>query len=121
MFSLCYLKKLVEIERVSDIFVIFAKNILLMNYDSNIHIDSVDDVVIFFHHLVSERKISFHPDDDFIDDVFFSSGKPVFSEEEVSLCVEPKEESFNVCEKLNVEIYCVGFFLMRRALSMNTA
>lgn len=121
MFSLCYLKKLVEIERVSDIFVIFAKNILLMNYDSNIHIDSVDDVVIFFHHLVSERKISFRPDDDFIDDVFFSSGKSVFSEEEVSLYNRLMGESFDLCEKSNIDIYSLGFDEMRSVLSMNNA
>ena len=59
MFSLCYFKKLVEIERVSDIFVIFAKNILLMNYDSNIHIDSVDDVVIFSIILYLNEKLVF--------------------------------------------------------------
>lgn len=97
------------------------KKILLMNYDSNIHIDSVDDVVIFFHHLVSERKISFHLDDDFIDDVFFSSGKSVFSEEEVSLYNRLMGESFDLCEKSNVDIYRLGFDEMRSVLSMNNA
>ena len=32
-----------------------------------------------------------------------------------------KGRIFQCVRKLNVEIYCVGFFLMRRALSMNTA
>ena len=92
-----------------------------MNYDSNIHIDSVDDVVISFHHLVSERKISFHPDDDFIDNVFFSSGKPVFSEEEMSLYNRLMRESFDLFEKSNVYIYSLGFDEVRSVLSMNNA
>lgn len=92
-----------------------------MNYDSNIHIDSVDDVVISFHHLVSERKISFHPDDDFIENVFFSSGKPVFSEEEMSLYNRLMRESFDLFEKSNVYIYSLGFDEVRSVLSMNNA
>ena len=92
-----------------------------MNYDSNIHIDSVDDVVISFHHLVSERKIIFHPDDDFIENVFFSSGKPVFSEEEMSLYNRLMRESFDLFEKSNVYIYSLGFDEVRSVLSMNNA
>lgn len=42
-----------------------------MNYTSFAHIKTIDDVKRFFHHLTSERKLSFHPDDDFSDYVFF--------------------------------------------------
>ena len=38
-----------------------------MMYDKNSHILSVEDVKVFFHHLVDERKVNFHPDDDFAD------------------------------------------------------
>ena len=38
-----------------------------MTYNSNSHIKSVKDVVTFFHHIVCERKVNFHPDDMFED------------------------------------------------------
>ena len=36
-----------------------------MIYNNESHIKSVEDVKTFFHHLVDQRKVNFHPDDDF--------------------------------------------------------
>jgi len=36
-----------------------------MGYSANSHIESIKDVETFFHHLIDERKVNFHPDDDF--------------------------------------------------------
>jgi hypothetical protein len=38
-----------------------------MTYNNDSHIRSVEDVKAFFHHLVDERKVSFHPDNMFED------------------------------------------------------
>lgn len=38
-----------------------------MNYSNKSHINTEADVKSFFHHLVDERKLNFHPDDDFAD------------------------------------------------------
>jgi hypothetical protein len=38
-----------------------------MNYSNKSHINTEADVKSFFHHLVAERKVNFHPDDDFAD------------------------------------------------------
>lgn len=38
-----------------------------MTYNNDSHIRSVEDVKAFFHHLMDERKVSFHPDDMFED------------------------------------------------------
>ena len=35
-----------------------------MIYNNESHIKSVEDVKTFFHHLVDERKVNFHPDDE---------------------------------------------------------
>ena len=34
-----------------------------MTYNIYSHIKSVEDVKVFFNHLVSELKLNFHPDD----------------------------------------------------------
>lgn len=46
-----------------------------MTYDKDSHIKSVEDVKAFFHHLVDERKVNFHPDDDLADYILTSSLK----------------------------------------------
>ena len=38
-----------------------------MTYNIDSHIKTVEGVKAFFHHLVYERKVNFHPDDDFAD------------------------------------------------------
>ena len=43
-----------------------------MGYSANSHIESIKDVETFFHHLIDERKVNFHPDDDFADYVCYA-------------------------------------------------
>lgn len=47
-----------------------------MTYDKDSHIKSVEDVKAFFCHLVDERKLNFHPDDDFTDYVNYEDNTP---------------------------------------------
>lgn len=80
-----------------------------MNYNESSHIKTpADDVKVFFHHIVVEKHVSFHPDDDFADYVDSSVENPIFNEQEVVLYNRLMDESFDVCEKANVDIYSIG-------------
>ena len=84
-----------------------------MIYTTASHITSVKDVEVFFHHLVEERKVNFHPDDDFADYVSLKDHTPTFSDEEVGVYNRLMDESFDVCDKSNTDIYEIGIkFLM---------
>ena len=74
-----------------------------MNEES--HITTVADVKAFFHHLVNERKLNFHPDDDFADYISLDDQTPTFSDEEVAVYNRLMDESFDICEAAGVDIY----------------
>ena len=80
-----------------------------MKYTSVSHIKSVEDVKTFFHHLVNERKLNFHPDDDFADYICYKDKTPYFSKQEISVYNRLMDESFDVCEKAEVDIYEIGY------------
>ena len=68
-----------------------------MNYNETSHIKTPADVKVFFHHIVCEKHVSFHPDDDFADYVYFADRTPVFNEQEVMLYNRLMDESFDAC------------------------
>lgn len=76
---------------------------MMMNEES--HITTMADVKAFFHHLADERKLNFHPDDDFASYVSFDDKKPLFSDEEVIMYNRLMEESFDTCKAAGVDIY----------------
>lgn len=81
-----------------------------MTYNKDSHIKSVEDVKAFFNHLVDdERKLNFHPDDDFADYISYEDKTPSFTKEEVSVYNRLMEESFDVCNNYNMDIYDIGF------------
>ena len=88
-----------------------------MQYNSESKIATIDDVKEFFHHLVSERNLNFHPDDRFEDYVSCGDGSNTFSQEECSVYNRLMDESFDVCEKNGVDIYAIGLELMQKALA----
>ena len=88
-----------------------------MQYNNETRITSVDDVKEFFHHLVNERNLNFHPDDKFGDYVSCDDGSNTFSQEECSVYNRLMDESFDVCEKNGVDIYAIGLELMQKALA----
>ena len=53
--------------------------------------------------------VSFHPDDDFADYVYFADKTPVFNEQEVMLYNRLMDESFDACEKANADIYSICY------------
>lgn len=80
-----------------------------MTYTATSHIHSVKDVETFFHHLVEERKVNFHPDDDFADYICYEDHTPTFTSEEVQVYNRLMDEPFDVCEKTDTDIYSIGF------------
>lgn len=92
-----------------------------MTYNSNSHIKSIKDVEIFFHHIVFERKVNFHPDDMFEDYVSCEGGINTFTLEECAIYNRLMDESFAVCEKEEVDIYEIGLEELQGALGIYVA
>ena len=90
-----------------------------MTYTSESHIKSVKDVKTFFHHIVSERKVNFHPDDMFEDYVSCEGGINTFTLGECALYNRLMDESFAICENEGVDIYSIGLEKLQEALKIN--
>lgn len=87
-----------------------------MTYTQHTQISSVAQVQAFFRHLAGERKVSFHPDDDFSEYVHYTTGKPLFCPEEAQLYNRLMDESFAVCCQANRDIYEIGLEEIQRAI-----
>ena len=79
-----------------------------MTYNANSHIMTVKDVETFFHHIVFERKVNFHPDDMFEDHVSCAGGINTFTLGECAVYNRLMDESFAVCKKEEIDIYEIG-------------
>ena len=89
-----------------------------MKYTAASHINSVKDVEVFFHHLVDDRKVNFHPDDDFANYVCLADNTPSFSAVEVVMYNRLMDESFDVCDKADIDIYDIGFNEFIKGMNM---
>ena len=99
-----------------------------MTYTSDSHIMSVKDVKTFFHHIVSERKVNFHPDDMFEDYVsceggintftLGEGGINTFTLGECAIYNRLMDESFAVCNNEGVDIYAIGLEELQTALEL---
>ena len=92
-----------------------------MTYTSESHIKTVKDVETFFHHIVSERKVNFHPDDMFEDYVSCEGCINTFTFGECAVCNRFIDESFAICENEGVNIYEIGLEERQEALRINVA
>lgn len=97
-------------------YICSTKKIGAMKYNCLSHITKLTEVVNFFEHLLYERGVSFHPDDDFAEYVIIATGKQLFTDEEIDIYNRLMQESFDVCEKTGVEIYSIGLASMRRLI-----
>lgn len=79
-----------------------------MSINEESHITTIADVESFFHHLVDERKVNFHPDDDFAKYISLDDKTPMFTDEEVAVYNRLMEESFDACEAAGADIYKLG-------------
>lgn len=82
---------------------------------------SVKDVKTFFHHIVSERKVNFHPDDMFENYVSYEGGINTFTLGECAVYNRLIDESFAICVNEGVNIYEIGFEERQEALGINVA
>lgn len=87
-----------------------------MIYTNESHILSVKDVEAFFHHIVFERNVNFHPDDMFEDYVSCEGSINTFTIEECAIYNRLMDESFAVCEKEEVDIYGIGLIQLREGM-----
>ena len=92
-----------------------------MIYTNESHILSVKDVEAFFHHIVFERKVNFHPDDMFEDYVSCEGGINTFTLEECAIYNRLMDECFAVCQSEDVDIYEIGLDELQTALGIKTA
>ena len=74
-------------------------------YNSHSHITSITEVEEFAQFLFNQKKLAFHPDDDFAEYVSMGTNEPLFNSEEIVLFNQLTEECFKVCETANVDIY----------------
>lgn len=92
-----------------------------MMYNSSSSIRTIEDVETFFHHIVFERKVNFHPDDMFENYVSCEGGVNTFSLGECAIYNRLMDESFKVCDKEGVDIYSIGLTELQTALGINVA
>lgn len=92
-----------------------------MTYTNESHIKSVKDVETFFHHIVFERKVNFHPDNMFEDYVSCEGGINTFTLDECAIYNRLMDGCFAVCEKEGVDIYGIGLEELQTAIGLKTA
>lgn len=88
-----------------------------MTYNSSSHISTIKDVENFFHHIVAERKVNFHPDDRFDVYVNTETKEPTFTPEECTIYDRLMDEAFEVCEQNGLDIYLLGLNEMQLFMS----
>lgn len=88
-----------------------------MKYNKKSKITTINDVEAFVQHLVTERSLSFHPDDRFEDYVSCDDGSNIFSEKECAIYNQLMDKCFEICEKNVADIYAIGLAFMQKALA----
>ena len=88
-----------------------------MQYNRESKIATVDDVKEFFHYLVFERRVEFHPDDRFEDYVTRENYQNTFSSDECAVYNRLMDESFEVCKKNRVDIYVMGLNFLTEGIA----
>lgn len=71
-------------------------------------IKNLEDVTRFFKYLTEERRVSFHPDDDFESYVHIGTGLPTFTPEECREFNSAMQQCFQVCQSVGEDIYLIG-------------
>ena len=77
-------------------------------------IDSIEEVKLFAQYLANELHLNFHSDDDFSCYVNYDTKQPTFTPEEAAKYNALMDECFDVCEKVNADIYeIMGEYLQK--------
>ncbi|HSC54076.1 MAG TPA: hypothetical protein VLC98_10660 [Phnomibacter sp.] len=67
-------------------------------------IKTIEDVQAFAGQLIADG-VSFHPDDDFNDYVFFKENNPCYTKEEADFRNTLMQQCFDICAKSGADIY----------------
>jgi hypothetical protein len=68
-------------------------------------IKTLQDVKTFAQHLTKIERLSFHPDDDFLDYINFKTRERFYADDEAILRNKLMDECFQVCQQENTDIY----------------
>lgn len=90
-----------------------------MDYPTHTDIKTVEDVKLFFRHLVNERQLNFHPDDDFTNYIDRKSQSLLFTKDEAKKYNKLMELCFGICKRENADIYEIGFKELSHAVGLN--
>ena len=82
---------------------------MMAKYTQDFHITNAEEVKSFFHHIVYDLGINFHPDDDFKNYVSYKTGERTMYDEQAELYNRLMDEAFVVCGE---EAYEVGSELL---------
>lgn len=71
---------------------------------------TVEDVKSFFHELIDQYRLNFHPDTPFED-------FDIFSKEQAKALNKKMDTAFKICEKEKADIYGIGLKIHRAELA----
>ena len=91
--------------------------IAMAKYTSDSHITTVEDVKVFFRHIVYDLDINFHPDDDFKDYVNSTTGERSMDDKQAELYNRLMDEAFEVCGDEDM-VYEIGCDLLKERLQI---
>ena len=89
----------------------------MAKYSHDSHITTVEGVKDFFHHIVYDLGINFHPDDDFSGYIDLNTGARVMDDKQATLYNRLMEESFVTCDDEDM-VYEMACELMKDRLQI---
>ena len=90
---------------------------VMAKYTHESHITTVEGVKDFFHHIVYDLSINFHPDDDFKNYVCYETGKRTMNDEQAELYNRLMDEAFKACDN-EEQVYEIGSNLLLEKLQI---
>ena len=89
-----------------------------MEYTALSNITTVEEVKDFFHFIVFDLHLEFHPDDAFGDYKKPKTKEPLFTAEDCETYDRLMAECFAVCDAADEDIYDLGWEQLEKALTM---
>lgn len=88
---------------------------VMAKYSHDSHITSKEEVKGFFHHIVYDLGINFHPDEDLKNYVSYETGDRTMDDNQAELYNSLMEEAYEFCGE---EVYEIGFELLKEKLQI---
>ena len=87
----------------------------MAKYSQDSHITTVEEVKAFFHHIVYDLDLNFHPDDDFKSYVCYETGGRTMDDAQAALYNRLMDEAFDVCDNDDM-VYEIGSEILKERL-----